>query len=185
MNDPPDSDVLHPGHHSIRLKNFDYTNAGLYFVTICSWRRKCVFGGVTDSRMSSNRLGTIVQECWLQIPAHFPWITLLDFAVMPNHIHGIIEIGCQPGRSDAAPLQGGPFRPSVAPGSLGAIVRSFKSIVTKRARLELKLSGEVWQRNYFERVLRPGQELANASAYVLENPRKWEWDQDNPDRHKK
>jgi REP element-mobilizing transposase RayT len=135
--------------------------------------------------MSLNALGSIVQESWIQIPAHFPRITLLDFVVMPNHIHGIIEVGCQPGRSSAAPLQRRTAGPHVAPGSLGAIVGSFKSIVTKMAHQQLEYFSRVWQRNYFEKVLRPGLELANARAYISENPRKWEWDQENPEGRKK
>jgi putative transposase len=130
--------------------------------------------------MDMNALGEIVQEFWTEVPVHFPWVTLLDFVVMPNHIHGIIEIGCQVGRSGAAPLRRENTSPRVVAGSLGAVVRSFKAIVTKRAHLELRLVGEVWQRNYYETILRPGQELANARAYIRENPQKWEWDQENP-----
>jgi REP element-mobilizing transposase RayT len=107
---------------------------------------------------------------------------MLDFVVMPNHIHGIIEIAYQQGRSNAAPLPSADAVPRVASGSLGAIVRSFKSAVTRRAGLELKISNRVWQRNYYETILRKEKELTNARVYILENPRKWEWDEENPGR---
>jgi len=181
MSDPPTLDDLHSGHHSTRLKKFDYIQPACYFVTICSQNRKCIFGNVQKNQMFLNGLGAIVQECWLQIPTHFPWTTLRDFVVMPNHIHAIIQIGCQLGRSNAAPLQKGNAGPHVAPGSLGAIVRSFKGAVTKRIHGELGVSRQVWQRNYHEKLLRPGQEVANARMYISENPQKWQRDQENPE----
>jgi len=101
---------------------------------------------------------------------------------MLNHLHGIVEIVSQAGAQHAAPLQANVAIRRVEPGSLGAIVRSFKAAVTKRAREELAWPGDVWQRNYFERVLRDGQELADASAYVAENLKKWAWDHENVER---
>ena len=119
----------------------------------------------------------------MQIPSHFPWVALLDFVVMPTHIHGVIEIGRQLRRSSAAPLQRREPTLRVGTGSLGTIARSFKSAATKRAHLELAFRGELWQRNYFEKILRPGQELPNARAYIRENPQKWQWDKENPEGH--
>jgi putative transposase len=184
MNDPDNRDVLHPGHHSIRLKGADYSQPGFYLVTLCSFQRKCTFGTVVDSHVSLSAVGRIVNECWLEIPNHFSAVNLLDFVVMPTHLHGIIEIGCQPGRCSAAPLRGEKPGVGITPGSLGAIVRSFKSAVTRIAHTELQLGGEIWQRNYFETILRPGVQLANARAYIKENPQKWEWDRENPAAHK-
>jgi len=169
MND----DGLHPGHHSIRLPGADYTRAGLYFLTICSFERSCIFAETCEAQARLKPVGFLIQACWFEILKHFRMVHPQEFIVMPNHFHGIVQIGCQQGRGDAAPLQRSP---------LSTIVRSFKSAVTKRAHQELRFDGEVWQRRYFERIIRPGQELEIARAYILENPRKWEWDRENPHR---
>jgi len=170
---------LHPGHRSIRLRGHDYSAAGFYFVTICTENKKCTLGPAADTRGRLSALGEIVRDYWVAIPEHFANVRLHAFVVMPNHFHGIVELVANQGRSSAAPLPVG--APRVAPGSLGTIVRSFKAAVTKWARAELKWEGEVWQRNYFERVLRDGQEIADATAYISENPKRWEWDRENPD----
>jgi putative transposase len=177
-------EVLHPGHHSIRLKNFDYTQPGFYFVTICSHERRCLFGSIQNAAVSLNALGRIVQDSWAQIPKHFPSTTLHNFVVMPNHVHGIIEIGCQSGRSSAAPLQREATL-HVSAGSLAAIVRSFKSAVTKNAHERLQLSGQVWQRSYFETVVRGEEQLGNARSYIARNPSQWQWDRENLANHKR
>ncbi|MBW2704487.1 MAG: transposase, partial [Deltaproteobacteria bacterium] len=81
-------------HHrrSIRLKGYDYGQAGAYFVTICAWDRACLFGDVVEDRMRLNDAGRIAEACWLAIPEHFPLVELDAFVVMPNHVHGIIVI---------------------------------------------------------------------------------------------
>jgi REP element-mobilizing transposase RayT len=98
---------------------------------------------------------------------------------MPNHLHGIIEIDAKGLAQHAAPVRG--KLPAATPrdASLSVIVRSFKAEVTKRGRLELNWKGEIWQRNYFDRVIRDGREFSNASRYIAENPLKWEWDREN------
>jgi REP element-mobilizing transposase RayT len=134
--------------------------------------------------MELNRLGQIALQSWIGIPEHFAHVNLHAFVTMPNHVHGIIEIGCQAGAQHAAPLQEVGFgeicRHRMAPGSLSSIVRSFKAAVTARARKELDWKGEVWQRNYFERTLRDGPEFSDASRYISENPMKSEQDRENP-----
>ncbi len=181
MFDADDWRTLHPGHHSVRFKQFDYTQRGFYFVTICRDGRRGVFGGIRDGKMEDSRLGALAKEFWVAIPFHFPRALLHEFVAMPNHVHGIIELADRKGWSEqeveALPTSAGQRR--VAAGSLGAIVRSFKATVTKRTHEELKWQGKVWQRSYFERVLRDAEEIANARRYILENPRKWEWDEEN------
>jgi putative transposase len=176
-------DVLHPGHRSIRIKGYDYSTPRLYFVTICTHNRQYTLGRIADGRMQLGGLGRIVDLAWREIPSHFATVKLHAFVVMPNHVHGLIEVGCQAGAQHAAPLQDYPtgkkHQGVVTPGSLSAIVRSFKSVVTKRAREEMCWRDEVWQRNYFERVVRDSKEFAEASRYILENPLQWEWDQEN------
>ena len=111
-------------------------------------------------------------EGWVAIPSHFVQTRLHAFVLMPNYVHGIIEIVPQAGAHRNSP-QVIEDKPKVARGSLGAIVRSFKAAVSKRAREELRWTGEVWQRNYFERVLRDEQEFADASAYIKGNIKRW------------
>ena len=167
---------------SIRLKHRDYTLPDVYFVTVCAHERRCIFGRVVDACVEPTGLGQVAHECWVAIPQHFPQVALHEFVVMPNHIHGLIAIMPSPlvGAQHGCALPRGATSNGVTPGSLGAIVRSFKAIVARRAHKELSWSGPIWQRNYFERVLRDGQEFANASRYVAENPKKWEWDRENP-----
>jgi REP-associated tyrosine transposase len=171
--------ALHPGHRSIRLQHYDYSGPGSYFVTICACDKRCIFGRALGPRVELNALGRIVRECWIAIPSHFARVNLHVFVIMPNHVHGIIEIGCQAGAQHAAPLR--ETRHVVQPGSLSAIVRSFKAAVTRKAREELGCKGEVWQRNFFERILHDGQEFADASAYIAGNPLRRQWDRESPE----
>ncbi len=174
-----DEEALHPGHHSIRLKGYDYSLEGLYFVTICAHEKRCIFGRIIDARAELSPAGLLVHDCWSAIPLHFARTRLHAFVVMPNHLHGIVEICSKLGRSSAAPLRG---NLAVAPGSLGAIVRSFKAAATRQTRGELKWNGLLWERNYFEAVVRDGEEFSNAVRYIEENPARWEWDRENPER---
>src|SRR6266404_159809 len=174
---------LHPGHHSIRVKEYDYSAAGFYFVTICASERKCILGSYQEGHLELSGLGGIAQECWLAIPRHFATARVHEFVIMPNHLHGIVEIVAV-GAQHAAPLLGKDSDVRnlafVKHGSLGATVRSFKAAVTRKARRELGWNGDVWQRNYSERVLRDGKEIADAGRYIAENPMMWELDQENP-----
>src|SRR6266404_2099154 len=172
--------TLHPGHHSIRFPGYDYSSPGLYFVTICSHQKRCVFGRIVDARALLSPAGLIVRECWVAIPSHCAGTRLHEFVIMPNHLHGIVEICAKLGRSSAAPLRG--TAASVQAGSLGAIVRSFKAAATKRAHERLSWTGAVWQRNYFERVVRDGEEFSDATRYITENRARWDWDRENTER---
>lgn len=180
---------------SIRLQHRAYAFPGTYFVTICAHERRSVFGQIAQGRLFPSELGRLVRECWVAIPLHFPYVELHEFVVMPTHLHGLIAIVRKPrvprvataapsppvGAQHCCALPPGDLGQAVPPGSLGAIVRSFKSIVAKRAHKELGWMGPIWQRNYFERVLRDGKEYCDASRYIAENPKKWEWDGENPE----
>lgn len=181
MSQADQDGVLHPGHHSIRLRNVDYSEPGFYFVTICSHKKQCIFGCIRNSSSSLTELGRILSESWESIPTHFSSVSSLEFVVMPNHIHGILQIEREIGRNVTVPQRKENSAAFVRSGSLGAILRSFKSAVTKRARIELSFQEEIWQRNYYERILRPGRELMNARAYIRKNPKEWEWDSENPE----
>lgn len=153
-----------------RMKQRDYADPGLYFVTICSDFKRCVLGKVEEKKTVPSALGNIVHESWMKIPSHFAHTRLHGFVVMPNRLHGIVEIACVPRAQHAAPVQG---RGPVPAGSLSIIVRSLKAEVTRRAKLELSWRGEIWQRNYFDRVIRDGEELSDAERYIAENPVRW------------
>ena len=190
--------------HSIRLAGRDYAFPDVYFVTICTADRKSMLGKLRGGKMELNRLGRLVRKCWVALPEHFAQVVLHEFVVMPNHLHGLIQISGVPRvriqellatvppqteQSGLVPLVGAqhccalpPKDVSriVKPGSLGAIVRSFKAIVSRRAHEELGWTGLVWQRNYYERIIRDGKEFSNATRYIAENPERWEWERENP-----
>jgi putative transposase len=156
---------------SIRLGGHDYRLGGSYFITICAAERRPLF--------SDPGVRRLVEETWLQVPQHFDGVAVDQFVVMPNHFHGIVVLGrAAVGAQHAAPLHG----PVVHAGSLGAIVRSFKSAATKQARQSGSVSGDVWQRNYYERIIRNDAELNRIREYIALNPTRWEFDRDNPAR---
>jgi REP element-mobilizing transposase RayT len=170
-------------HHrrSIRLKGYDYSSVGAYYVTIVTWHRDCLFGEIVNGEMILNDLGKIADECWQAILEHFPFVELGAYVIMPNHVHGIIII--TEGRRGAAMLR--PYHDdqshkiNVKPGSLGAIVRSYKSAVSYRIRKEHNATG-VWQRNYYEHIIRDEKDLQNKTDYIESNPVLWDEDDDNP-----
>ena len=158
-----------PDRRSVRLRSFDYTQCGAYFVTICAWERRSLFGEVVDGQVGLNALGNVVEETWLAIPSHFPGVELDASVVMPNHIHGIIVVTVA--AQHAAPGRPSPPTFAVIPGSLGAIVRSFKSAVTKRANeLRMPFGSQLWQRNYYEHVIRDDEVLDRTRQYIMTNP---------------
>jgi len=174
---------MNSDHHrrrSIRLPEYDYTQPGAYFVTICTHQRECLFGEVMEGEMRLSVWGEVAEQCWRDIPAHFPHVELDAWVVVPNHIHGIITITDVVGAQHAAPLQ--PPRINVRPGSLGAIVRSYKSAVTKRINeLRGTPGAAVWQRNYWEHIIRTERALEAIRRYIAENPLRWELDRYNPE----
>ncbi|WP_337869707.1 transposase [Meiothermus sp.] len=173
-------------HHrrSIRLKGYDYTQAGAYFITICTHDRECLFGEVVDGKMRLNTAGTIIRQCWLDIPHHFPAAKLDEFVIMPNHVHGILVLAeWHVGARHAVPLQpqierfGKPRAHSIS-----TIVRSFKSAATKRVNEYRGIPGmPLWQRNYYEHTIRDMESLNRIREYIVNNPLQWLLDRENPD----
>ena len=169
-----------PRRQSIRLRGYDYTRCGAYFVTICADQRRPLFGYIANAEMQLSALGQIAAETWRAMRIHFPNVELDEYIVMPNHMHGIIILTVA--AQHAAPSLPPPRPFAVRPGSLGAIVRSFKSAVSKRANeLHLK-AGALWQRNYYEHVIRDDVSLARIREYIVTNPLRWELDRKNPER---
>ncbi len=176
-------------HHrrSVRLPDYDYAQPGAYFVTVCTHERECLFGEIAEEAMRLNDLGRVVSEVWHAVPAHFSDARTDAFVVMPNHIHGVIVIvgyataDSGVGATHVSPLPV-PQRPAgPKPGSLGAIVGSFKSAVTRRINAHRGTPGaKVWQRNYHEHVIRGRRDLDRVRRYIAENPQRWFWDRYRP-----
>jgi putative transposase len=115
---------------SIRLKEYDYTSPGAYFVTICTFNRKCFFGDVRDERVILSAVGEKAKTFFREIPKHFETITLDEFVVMPNHLHGIIVIQ-NVGVQNFEPLQRHSAFQHIVPKSLGSVIRAYKSALTR------------------------------------------------------
>ena len=157
----------------------------MYFLTISAAEGRCIFGEIHGKNTALTPIGEIAKACWIEIPQHFPAIKIETFAVMPNHIHGILTIepdGTNANLQDKRVVSAGSFgRPTAQ--SIPAIVRSFKSAATKRAReSELAADESIWQRGYYEHVLRSTQEYVKATNYILQNPAQWAFDGDNLNR---
>jgi REP element-mobilizing transposase RayT len=169
---------------SIRLKDYDYSQAGAYFITICTYNKKCMFGKVLDQEMQLNEYGKVVTEEWLRTAEIRPNVELDEFIIMPNHIHGIVAIiescvgatGRSPKGEVPSPLPKGPTS-----SSIGAIMAGFKSAVTRRVNeLRSTRCEPVWQRNYYEHVIRNEHDLDEIREYIINNVLKWDLDSENP-----
>lgn len=139
-------------HHrkSLRLKHYDYRQNGLYFITICCKNRECILGNIVYDTVILTNLGQMVEQCWLKIPEYYPQVKLHHFVIMPNHLHGIIEIASDNfGGECDSPLQQNIFNGTSQ--TIGAMVRGFKSAVTSWARGNTE-HYDVWQRNYYEHM---------------------------------
>ena len=174
---------------SIRLKDYDYAQAGAYFVTIVVQDRKCLFGEVVDGVVRLNDAGLTVQAVWEDLPNHYAGIDPDAFVVMPNHTHGIIAlVGKIPratSTSEGQPQGVAPTR-NAAKMSLSDVVHRFKTLTTKRYIEGVKrfswasFATRFWQRNYFEHVIRNEESLNRIRQYILDNPARWAFDRENP-----
>ena len=231
-------------HHrrSIRLKGYDYSMAGAYFVTMCVSNRQRLFGNVIDGKMILNEAGRMVETIWMQLAIRFEFIELDEFTVMPNHFHGILVLSgrCEscirPGSdescirtdsdescirtgrgescirpvsdescirtdSDESCIRTGRgescIRPSTVsgdhkdrpdgtlPGTVGRVIQAFKSISTHEYINGVKhknwtpFPGKLWQRNYYEHIIRDDESLKRIRAYIINNPLQWAYDREN------
>lgn len=167
---------------SIRLSKYDYSQAGWYFVTICSKDRQCLFGNIVNGKMVLSGIGQEAAKCWEEIPNHFPNVSLDEYVVMPNHVHGIIRISKTQdavGVQDFEPLPNPmhQFQKTI-PKSLGSIIRGYKIGVTKSARKQ-NPDFILWQRNYYEHIIRDEEDLNRIREYIIYNPAKWSEDIEN------
>ena len=230
-----------PSHdrQSLRLRGYDYTQTGAYFVSITGQKRLCLFGEVTGERMRLNEAGQMIQRVWQELPQTFPTIEMDYFVVMPNHLHGIVVINARPPPHSApshsndipvgTPLVGAqnrdaqgtahvpvgvplvgtqgqdaretrrvPTRGTATEGrfgvataqdarvSLGDVIGACKSLTTVEYIRGVKtrnwppFHGRLWQRNYYEHVVRNDESLLKIRQYILDNPARWALDRDNP-----
>jgi putative transposase len=178
---------------SIRLPRYDYAQAGGYFVTMVTRDRECLFGEVIDGEMRPNEFGRIVQAAWRELPDHYQDVECDVFVVMPNHVHGIIILA-EGGAVEESDVGAGlkpalaNFRPAITPRAdlkpaapLTEIIRAFKTFSARRVN-ELRATPgvPVWQRNYYEHVVRGENELNGIREYIANNPVQWEMDRENP-----
>ncbi len=159
---------------SIRLKDYDYSQAGVYFVTICTHNRTCFLGDIINGEICLNDVGRIVESEWENTGGIRQNVIIDTYVIMPNHLHGILIIY----ESDV-----GATGPVALTNSLGSIIGQFKSVVTKKIR-KSGIHHFKWQRNYFERVIRNEKELNRIREYIITNSLKWTEDKDNPTNRK-
>ena len=170
--------ISHSSTHqrrSIRLKGYDYSQAGAYFITICTYNRQHGLGEIVNGEMQLNEFGHIVQSTWQDLVNHIAGIELGEFVIMPNHIHGIITIvgaGSEPAPTGAELTIA---KPKQTP--LSEIVRQLKTFSARRINLARNTPGEpVWQRNYFEYIIRNEKAYLEITQYIVDNPSQWELD---------
>jgi putative transposase len=191
-----------PKRKSIRLKNYDYSSLGYYFITICIQERKCLFGEINQGKMVLNNVGKLAKQWWLKIPGRFKNIELDEFQIMPNHMHGIIvnngsihvltrcgqTHGFAPTRQNQTVGADPCVRPSVnQPSPLGKIIQWFKTMTTNQYIRNVKnkkwkpFHQRLWQRNYYENIIRTEHDLNKIREYIKINPRIWFRDRNNPE----
>lgn len=176
-------------HHrrSIRLQNYDYSQSGFYFITICTEDRACILGEIIQGEMVLNELGAIVQKAW-DTPSNYPNVEMDAFVVMPNHVHGIVwiqeSIGAihhSVGAIHESPLteppEHNPYRNERRKMLLSKIVGKFKMVSAKQINIARNSEGiRVWQRNYYEHIIRDEKSYLRILDYIQTNPAKWSCD---------
>lgn len=169
---------------SIRLQDYDYGKCGAYHITICAYQHKCLFGEIKNGEIIKNKIGNIVESEWLKTPPIRPEIKLDEYIVMPDHIHGIVWIDwsivdlSNVGARSRVPLRQNYHQHNkwqhIQPKSISSFVLGFKSTVTKQINVIRNTPNfPLWQRNYFEHVVRNNHDLARIRKYIIENPLKW------------
>ena len=190
-----------------RLKGYDYSRARHYFVTVCAQDRQCLFGEIDAGRMVLNRAGQMVDRWWRKTESKFPHVELGEYVIMPNHIHGVVAIvGADPcvrpkreeresgkhkrieqqqqeeHQQDGFQNQGGHMGPP-----LQEVIRWFKTMTTNEYIQEVKsgsfpqFAKRIWQRSFYDHVIRDDEDLNRIREYVRDNPARWTLDEENPE----
>jgi len=168
--------------NSIRLREYDYSKSGWYYVTICTKDHKEYFGKVKNEDMILNDIGKIADEYWRKIPLHFPYSSLDKHIIMPNHIHGIIIIDCKKDAKFASSTNNTSMNVGDAnlasqdrtKMELSKIIQQFKRAVTIKIKYNKPISNFKWQRSFYDRIIRNENELYNIRKYIQQNPLKWD-----------
>ena len=175
---------------SIRLEKYNYSNNGWYFITVCTQNRECLFGNVINGQMILNNIGIIFKKLWNKIPERFNMVELDEFQIMPNHIHGIIIIvgaGFMPAlipKIKRATTRVAPTT-TIVPTTVGDIIGAFKSLTTHEYIMNVKnhkwppFEKRLWQRNYYEHIIRNEYSLNKIRQYIRDNPKNWNEDRNN------
>lgn len=190
---------------SIRLKGYDYSQSGLYFITICCYQRECLFGNIINSQIILNDFGQLIKEEWLKSAEIRKEIEFDDFVIMPNHFHAIVIINQEinsdfmkndvdfqdnnvgaNGRSPLGQIQSSRPKISMKPKSISSLIAGFKSATTKKINIIRNTpQNPVWQGNYYDHIIRNDESLARIREYVQNNPLSWENDQLHPNNPSK
>lgn len=168
--------------NSLRHPHYDYTRPGAYFVTICQYRRHCVFGTVVDQTMILNPLGQLATDCLTTFEVRHTSVTIDTAIIMPNHVHILLWINCDPGKisTNIKPKEG-KFGDAIA-GSLSTLMGAYKGSVTQLARnRSLWARSPLWQDDFYDHIVRNEDELARIRDYIVNNPARWHEDQLHPD----
>ena len=164
---------------SIRLKGYDYTQPGAYFITLATADRLCIFGDVMEGEMRLNDVGVMVDAQWRTLCDRFPNLVPDVYVIMPNHIHAIIQInGAQISAHTRCKADEGAMNRAT---TIGEIVRAFKAVTTRHLR-KSGVDNFAWQRNYYEHIIRDEHSLVRIREYIINNPSQWALDHENPAR---
>ena len=159
---------------SIRLKGYDYSQDGAYYITSVTKARRILFGDIVDNEMQLNDTGRLISDAWEWLATRHSYVELDSYIVMPNHLHGILVLASDrpKGGSRTAPTGRKP---------LGRLIGAFKTVSTRQVNLTLGTPGQpLWQRNYYERVIRNDEEWNRVREYIASNPMQWDKDSENP-----
>jgi REP element-mobilizing transposase RayT len=174
-----------PRRKNLRLRSFDYSQAGAYFVTICTQENRCIFGSASDGIMHLNAAGEMVERWWLELNSKYDHIQTGQHIIMPNHIHGIITIvgaalcGCPEASMQQPAVIGQEGHPHRGAPTLGDIIGWYKTMSTNEYIRHVKTDHwppfprRLWQRNYYEHVIRHSQDLDSVRTYIDRNPLRW------------
>ncbi len=175
------------GRRSLRLREYDYSSPGIYFVTICVEDRGCLLGRVDGLEVVLGPFGEIAAESWEWLGAQYAYLDLDAWVIMPNHLHGVLVIEPEPESRQVPGGSGGsrtaPTEPiALRRKTLGRLVGAFKTVSSKRINALRGAPGAAfWQRNYYEHIVRNDRDLERVRAYIAENPWRWFEDPEHPD----
>jgi putative transposase len=165
---------------SIRLKGYDYSADGAYFITICVRDLECLLGEIHDGQMILNEYGAIVRDVWEDLPERVSDIDIDEYVVMPNHFHAIVLINKSPQSTEIYKDLDVDDSKARRKMILPKVVGRFKMLAAKAINQSREIEGSFWQHNYYERVIRSEEDCQIIRQYIINNPRQWEMDEHHP-----